>query len=217
MQKLDYLIGLEDPSPYRIAVKEEGQRQRQRASRHGFLRRTRVQRLSGHPPEPAVSETAGTRRVDREDLDQQLKSLLGRVQRLEKALYTKTSLPDPALRKRFRFLVGQWRQESIRGSSFLGGRFMHPAYQQIIGLGQGVIPLILEELAREPDHWGWALTAITGENPISEDDAGDIEAMARSWLAWGLTRGLVIGNTEEGVQKFPKQLAESNADEPCSD
>ena len=34
-------------------------------------------------------------------------------------------------------------------------------YQRIIGMGLPVVPLILEELEREPDQWFWALEAIT--------------------------------------------------------
>ncbi len=65
-------------------------------------------------------------------------------------------------------------------------------YQQIIGLGSSVIPLILEDLAKEPDHWGWALEAITGENPVPEEAAGDITAIADAWLAWGRDRGYPV-------------------------
>ena len=66
---------------------------------------------------------------------------------------------------------------------------MHPAYQQIIGLGERALPLIFQELRREPDHWFWALAAITGKNPVPEEDAGDLEAMANDWLSWGDAQG----------------------------
>lgn len=42
---------------------------------------------------------------------------------------------------------------------------MHPAYQRIIGLGPEVAPLLLRELERQPDHWFWALKALTGADP----------------------------------------------------
>ena len=64
---------------------------------------------------------------------------------------------------------------------------MHPAYQQIIGMGTPALPLIFQELQREPDHWFWALGAITGENPVPEEDAGDLDAMTDAWLSWGST------------------------------
>lgn len=91
----------------------------------------------------------------------------------------------------FRKLAATWKHESRGPSSFLSHRFMHTAYQRIIGLGLAAVPLILKELAEEPDHWGWALTAITGENPIEPEDAGDIDAIAAAWLKWGREHGLV--------------------------
>jgi len=63
------------------------------------------------------------------------------------------------------------------------------SYQSIIGMGPAVVPLILAELEREPDHWFWALEAITGENPVNKDDAGDIEASANAWVEWGRQNG----------------------------
>ena len=63
------------------------------------------------------------------------------------------------------------------------------SYQNIIGLGPAAVPLILEELEKEPDHWFWALEAITGENPVSEDDAGDMQASADAWIQWGRKNG----------------------------
>lgn len=40
---------------------------------------------------------------------------------------------------------------------------MHPAYQQIIGMGPAVVPLLLNDLVRTRSHWFWALRAITGK------------------------------------------------------
>jgi len=58
----------------------------------------------------------------------------------------------------------------------------HPAYQEIISLGEAVVPLLLREVAREPDHWFSALKAITGANPVSPSDRGHIDKMAAAWL-----------------------------------
>jgi hypothetical protein len=64
-------------------------------------------------------------------------------------------------------------------------------YQQIIGMGWEAVPLILEELRREPDQWFWALEAITDENPVPPEAAGKVRQMAQAWLAWGRTHGLL--------------------------
>lgn len=58
-------------------------------------------------------------------------------------------------------------------------------------MGPEVVPLILAELEKKPDHWFWALEAITGENPVSENEAGDMEASAKAWVKWGRQNGLL--------------------------
>ena len=63
-----------------------------------------------------------------------------------------------------------------------------PAYQAIIAAGPAAVPLILDELRREPDHWFVALKRITGEDPVPEDALGDIERMTQGWLDWGHVR-----------------------------
>ncbi len=95
-----------------------------------------------------------------------------------------TSDPEPS----FRSLAAQWRAETAALSS-VQQMVLHPAYQRIIGLGPAVIPLLLQELRREPDHWFWALHAITGETPVGPNSTFD-EAVA-AWLEWGRSRGLV--------------------------
>ena len=62
---------------------------------------------------------------------------------------------------------------------------MHPAYQQIIGMGLPVIPLILQDMSKEPKQWFWALTSITGINPVVPSEQGRIRKMVAAWLRWG--------------------------------
>ena len=81
-----------------------------------------------------------------------------------------------------------WREETAVLSSttmICTNRY----YQQIIGLGPDVVPLILEDLAEEVDHWFWALQAITRENPVDPSDVGNMEKMRQAWLRWGRERG----------------------------
>jgi hypothetical protein len=89
-----------------------------------------------------------------------------------------------AIEQQFDELAAIWRSET-RGAPFLVTRVTHWAYQRIIGMGTEAVPLILRELEREPDHWFWALNAITGEDPAEGVEEFD-EAVAR-WLAWGRT------------------------------
>jgi hypothetical protein len=58
-------------------------------------------------------------------------------------------------------------------------------------MGSRVVPLILRDLRRKPDHWFWALAAITGEEPIPPEDAGNMQRMAQAWLRLGQERGWI--------------------------
>lgn len=91
--------------------------------------------------------------------------------------------------ERFRELLRQWKAD-VAPISSLTEMAMHPAYQQIIGLGREAVPLILRELEREPDHWFWALKAITGVDPVESARKGRVREMALAWLRWGREQGL---------------------------
>src|SRR5437879_2039219 len=71
-------------------------------------------------------------------------------------------------RRRFEALSSRWHNETALLSS-ISEKAMHPAYQAIIGIGREAVPHILHELQKQPGHWFWALSAITGENPIRPD------------------------------------------------
>jgi len=91
------------------------------------------------------------------------------------------------LRDKFQRLAKKWKQETSHLSS-TSRVSMHMSYQSIIGMGMPVVPIILEELKREPDHWFWALMAITEENPVLEEDRGYLDKMAEAWIEWGKKR-----------------------------
>jgi hypothetical protein len=97
-------------------------------------------------------------------------------------------VPPSELAARFATLADQWRRD-VAVISSVNEMVEHPAYQSIIRMGPAVVPLILRELEREPDYWFWALTRITGENPVRPEDAGDLDRMANAWLAHGRARG----------------------------
>lgn len=89
----------------------------------------------------------------------------------------------------FQSLAAQWRGET-RILSNVTRRCQHIAYQRIIGMGESAVPFILRDLRDNgPDDWFWALTAITGKNPISADIVGDVQKMTEAWLQWGATAG----------------------------
>jgi hypothetical protein len=57
-----------------------------------------------------------------------------------------------------------------------------PSYQHIIGLGPAAVPLIIERLRDEADHWFWALKAIVGEDKAA--GATTVKEAARRWIEW---------------------------------
>ncbi|SRR5258707_7113687 len=67
----------------------------------------------------------------------------------------------------------------------------HPAYVRIIGLGPAVLPLLLRDLQESGRFWFPALHAITGENPVPDEAAGDVHRMSEAWLDWGRRNGLL--------------------------
>ncbi len=93
-----------------------------------------------------------------------------------------------ALARQFNDLANTWRKETGHLSN-ITKKCTHPAYQRIIGLGPGVVPLILGDLKASHDDWFWALSAITGDNPITDSDAGNISLMTEAWLRWGRANG----------------------------
>ena len=94
----------------------------------------------------------------------------------------------PSLDQKFQSLAQDWKRET-RFASLTNQMFLIPSYQRIIGLGPGAIPLILRELQKEPNHWFWALAALTGENPVDRASAGNVQEMTHEWLEWGRGRG----------------------------
>lgn len=92
------------------------------------------------------------------------------------------------LEAEFNNLAEEWRTET-RMLSLVTQKSMHPAYQKIIGMGQPVVPLILRDLEQKPDHWFWALRAITGDNPVKSEQRGRMKMMAQAWIEWGKEHG----------------------------
>ena len=88
----------------------------------------------------------------------------------------------------FSELASTWKMETTFTSS-MDEIVLHPAYQQIIGLGPVAIPLIADELRSEPNYWFAALRALTGANPVPEEPCGDVAAMTYDWLRWLSARG----------------------------
>jgi hypothetical protein len=94
------------------------------------------------------------------------------------------------LRKEFYAHVKKWYDDTAFKSS-VSDIVLHPSYLRIIGMGPAVIPLVLDELPKQPAHWFPALEAITGANPIPDEDRGRIKRMVQHWLDWARAEQLI--------------------------
>jgi hypothetical protein len=98
--------------------------------------------------------------------------------------------------ERFQQLAAEWREKSRHMSNTAQMAMLRP-YQKIIGMGSAAIPLILEELRREPDQWFWALEAITDVNPVPPEAQGKVRLMAQAWIEWGKKHGFIPNDSEQ--------------------
>lgn len=87
-------------------------------------------------------------------------------------------------------LAVQWQAETA-GASTTRRIVSHPAYLRMIGMGDRAVPWILAQLEGEEAHWFEALHAITGANPVPDEDRGVYAKMAQAWLAWGRDNGWI--------------------------
>lgn len=97
-----------------------------------------------------------------------------------------TPAPPPAetIEQRFRRLEASWTASTGYLSSYTD-IVEHPAFREIVRLGEVVVPLMLRDLEERPRLWVWALPEITGANPVPPEEAGNITKMSEAWLRWG--------------------------------
>jgi len=113
---------------------------------------------------------------------------------------------EPGVRERFRRLSAEWKEQSRYLSSTAQMAMLKP-YQRIVGMGLSAVPLILEELRRDPDQWFWALEAITEENPVPPRR----RAKSARWPGRGSTEG---NGTGSPIHDHKRRLPSCDRGEP---
>ena len=98
--------------------------------------------------------------------------------------------PNADMKEEFNRLASEWKSGRRRGTD-VAQMIEHPAYRSIVGMGEQAIPLMLEELEHELDHWFPALREIAGASPIPEESKGNLAKMREAWLQWGRDEGYV--------------------------
>ena len=96
--------------------------------------------------------------------------------------------PSPELISTFDLLAQEWLTDT-RFLSSTQQMVVHPAYQQIIGLGEAVVPLLLQQLEQKSGRWFWALKSITRADPVPPEARGNTGLMIQAWLDWGRDQG----------------------------
>jgi hypothetical protein len=96
--------------------------------------------------------------------------------------------PTETVEERFRRLEKTWLDE-IGYSSSPDELRSHWAFQEIVSMGDSVVPLMLRDLEQEPHFWVWALRRITGADPVPVADRGNITKMSEAWVRWGKEQG----------------------------
>jgi hypothetical protein len=96
------------------------------------------------------------------------------------------------LKIEFDLLADLWERET-RNISSPKAIINHPAIQEIIHLGEDVVPLILRRMSHHPWFWFDALVRLTKESidPVTPSMYGDMQQMADAWLNWGADRGII--------------------------
>lgn len=88
----------------------------------------------------------------------------------------------------FRRLAQEWKTET-RHCSKMEQITSHPAYRQIVEMGEPVVPLILQDLDRSGGDWFQALREITKTNPVPAESRGKVREIQAAWLKWGREHG----------------------------
>ena len=95
---------------------------------------------------------------------------------------------ERGVENRFAELVAEWRR-GTGGLSSPRAIASHPAYQQIVQMGEMALPMIFQELLENGGWWYPALRALTGQNPVPEEAKGRPPLNREAWLDWGRRNG----------------------------
>ena len=96
------------------------------------------------------------------------------------------STEDASVEARFSALADQWSRETEM-LSVHSKAILHRSYQKIIAMGSRIVPLLLQRLRDKPDHWFWALSILTDEDPAV--GASNFAEARQAWLNWGRDHG----------------------------
>jgi hypothetical protein len=101
---------------------------------------------------------------------------------------------EPTLNEKFNEHANKWERET-RYVSSVSDKIMHPSYRAIISLGvtspRLMLSLLLRDMQTTGRTWFTALAHISNQNPVRQEDAGNVKKMMKTWLKWGKSEGLL--------------------------
>jgi hypothetical protein len=100
-------------------------------------------------------------------------------------------ISDKMLEIQFKILSEKWKNES-KYISLVKKSFKLESYQEIIKMGEKVIPFLLKELSETNKYWFEALREITKQNPVKPANYNDFKKMTDDWLGWGRENGYYL-------------------------
>jgi hypothetical protein len=92
------------------------------------------------------------------------------------------------LAKRFAELTAIWK-ERTGFSSKIKTKIEHPAFREIVAMGEKAVPLILAHLEKNGGFIFLALEEITRADAVPPESNGKIKEMQAAWVAWGRAQG----------------------------
>ena len=102
---------------------------------------------------------------------------------------TRTPMTEHAagLEQRFLDLAERWREE-MQFYSMSRQIVEHPAYREILQMGEVAVPWILRDMAMTGARWTLLLGEITGEDPAVHAALGRVRDVQAAWIEWGRER-----------------------------
>lgn len=107
-----------------------------------------------------------------------------------KEIYSSKSFRENIFRDTFNKFKDEWKKNTRMYSS-VSYIVSDENYNNIIGMGKDVIPLIFEDLEKTNDFWFTALIVLTGKNPVKKENIGYIEKMKEDWIEFGKENGYI--------------------------
>jgi hypothetical protein len=101
----------------------------------------------------------------------------------------RTAETDAEFAQRFAALVAMWT-EGTRHRSRIKDFIEHPAFGEIVAMGERAVPLLLARIEKKENmFFHLALEKITGARPVPQKGESWIDELDAAWIAWGRAQG----------------------------